>query len=270
MKTNSARSNNRILYAFLLLFFLLTVFFHSKLSKNEIYPPIFSKKFPLSTPISFWATMLGMRRLAADIVWIQAMQYYGKKEEDQVSVLSNTEHGKLRLLYPELKNYWQQIIRFDPTFVTAHLVGPITLAWNHKRYGEALELLDEGITMLNNISEKFKNIELKEVDERHPFIVGKGSYFEELKWKLYILKATIVYFNQEKYGQAVIELEKIAFLKGTPEEIQVILAQVYEERNENTKAIRLWIEIYEKTVNLNRKKSASNNIIRLKEIISSG
>ncbi|MFW6172811.1 MAG: hypothetical protein ACOC5T_03615 [Elusimicrobiota bacterium] len=125
----------------LLLFFGFTAFFYNKAPDTTSYPPIFSKTFPLSTPLSFLASMLGMRRLAADLIWIQVLQYYGERERGAVEELKKRKHQKkesLKQSYSKLQSYWQQIIRFDPLFVNAYLIGPTTLGWNLKRYDEAI------------------------------------------------------------------------------------------------------------------------------------
>lgn len=242
--------------------------FYLKIPQTQIFSPLFSKNFPLSTPVSFWASTLGMRRLAADIVWIQALQYYGGKGEAGGSELRPVKDKKTRRFYPELKSYWQQIIRFDPLFVNVYLVGPTTLGWNLKRYDEAMELIDEGIKTVENIDSAFKNLNLKAIGEKHPLILGKMSYFKEIKWKLYTFKAVLLYFNQDKFEKAIPLLERIVFKQDTPEEIEIMLAQVYEYRRDYMKALKLWMHIFETTRKEGRKLKAFNNINELKKIIS--
>jgi tetratricopeptide (TPR) repeat protein len=266
MKTLKTNLSNSILLA---LFITLAAAFYIKIPQKQIYPPLFSKKFPLSTPVSFWASALGMRRLAADIVWIQTMQYYGTRQKSGTSELLFNKDKKKSLSYPELKGYWQQIIRFDPLFINVYLVGPTTLGWNLKRYGEAMELIDEGIKVIEDIDITFKNLNIKEIDEIHPLILGKMSYFEEVKWKLYTLKSALIYLHQKKFEKAVSLLEKIAFKDDTPEEIKIMLAQIYESKNDYVKSLALWIKVFETTNDEERKLRAFNNVNRLKNFIAS-
>jgi tetratricopeptide (TPR) repeat protein len=255
----------------LAVFIILTGLFHYLMPKSDPYPPVFSKTYPLSTPISFWASMMGMRRLATDIVWIQTVQYYGERQGTHLELGSTEAFKKAdKKFYPELRNYWLQIIRLDPLLANAYLLGPTTLGWNLKRYDEALEILTEGIKALETIEERSADLNLRETDRYHPLILGGGSYFKELKWKLYLLKSTLIYMNREEFDRAIPQLEKIAFAEGTPIDIKVILAQLYEqETQEYSKALQLWIDIYENAQRENRRESALKNISRLRELISS-
>lgn len=267
MKKTSVKLNGILLG----LFILITGFFYYNMPDKNPYPPIFSKTYPMSTPISFWASMMGMRRLATDIVWIQAIQYYGEKSGTRMELSRGSRHQRGKIFYPKLKNYWQQVIRFDPLFVNAYLLGPTTLGWNLKRYNEALEILDEGIAALEAIEKKADNLTLRDTDKYHPLIVENDTYFNELKWKLYLLKSTLIYMNRDELSKAIPQLEKIAFLEGTPLNIKIILAQLYEQENKDyKKAYDLWVNIYNNARRESKKKSALNNIKRLKEIISSG
>ncbi len=246
-------------------FLLLTAVFYAKIPESKIYPPIFSKKFPLSTPISFWASTLGMRRLAADIIWVQTFQYYGSSGEE-LQFSKDKDYGKR---FPELKSYWQQLIRFDPIFTQVHLIGPATLAWNLKRHAEAMELIDESIETVENMYENFKDLEITEELEKHPLILGKFSYLAELRWKLYILKTVLIYFHLDKFEKAIPLLEGLVFRKDTPDEIKIMLAQVYEKRKDYDKAMRLWDIIANTTKKENRKINAYKNINKLRELIAS-
>ncbi|MBN2406897.1 MAG: hypothetical protein JXJ19_04300 [Elusimicrobia bacterium] len=240
-----------------------------KIPSTQVYPPIFSMKYPLSTPISFWASMLGMRRLAADIIWIQTLQYYGKREGTG-SPEFKRGNDKDNTPYKDLQSYWQQLIRFDPLFVNAYLLGPTTLGWNLKRYDEAMALLDEGVEMVEEIQKNLRTLNINETDEEHPLIVGKSDVINELKWKLYLLKSIIVYLHQDKYGEATELLEKIAFQDETPEEIRIILAQIYEAQKDYRKALELWTIIYRSTLKETRRDSAAKHMNELKNIIFSG
>jgi tetratricopeptide (TPR) repeat protein len=226
---------------------------------------MFSKKFPLSTPVSFWASLMGMRRLAADFVWVQTFQYYGERKAEEYAPGKKKEK---KILFPELIGHWQQLIRLDPTFSYVHLVGPTTLAWNLKRYDEAMILIDESIETVKDLKEKLAFTHMHHTDETHPLVLGKYSYFEELLWKLYTLKTVIVYFNQDRFFETIPLLERLVLIKGTPDEIKVILAQIYEEKSENLKALRLWINIFETTKKPDRKERAFMHIQNLKTKLS--
>ncbi len=237
--------------ALLFLFIGLTSLFYSKMPADVPYPPIFSKKFPLSTPISFWASMLGMRRLAANITWIQFLQYYGQP----------------KIEFPKFLSYVEQTVRIDPLFIHAYLMGATVLGWNLKRYDEALQFLSEGIASIENLIERFQILDITEPDERHILIVGSGPYLKEVKWKLYQLKIILVFLHNEKFEEALPFLENIALRENIPEEIKVVLAQIYKTNKFYRKSLTLWEYIYQMTNRERRRKSAKNHIKELQEII---
>ncbi len=254
----------------LLIFFLVgLIFIHQHIPQRREYPPIFSKEFPLSTPLSFWASMLGMRRLATDIVWIQTMQYYGQPEGKAYELGKNGDLATEKVFYPELKQYWQQIIRFDPYFISAYMIAPTTLAWNLQRYEEAFEILDESINTVEHLQQQLKTFNIIETDPKHLLILGSHSYFEELKWKLYILKSSLIYMREDDYKSAIYEFEKIVFNKDVPEELKIILAQLYEKNGDYKKAVTLWERLYQTSSRKNRQKKALKNIERINELIFS-
>jgi tetratricopeptide (TPR) repeat protein len=257
-------------YIALVIFSFLLGLCYIKMPQKNVYPALFSKSFPLSTPVSFWASTLGMRRLASDITWIQALQYYGSRESGKPSELQFSKDKDYGNKYADLKYYWQQIIRFDPLFVNVHLIGATTLAWNLKRYDEALEFISEGINMTESLSQSFKDIKLLETDDTHTLIVGNRSYFENFRWKLHILKAVIVFLHQDKFEKAIPLIEKIGLRKDAPDEIKIMLAQIYDERKDYGKALRVWLDVYDNTSVENRKVRAENHIQRLYALISSG
>ena len=251
----------------LILFTGFTVLFYRLTPSQNIYPPIFSKRFPLSTPASFWASTLGMRRVAADIAWVQAFQYYGSYEGDRMAGLIRSNNTDLS--FPELISYWQQIIRIDPIYAHIHLIAPTTIAWNHRRHEEAMQLIDESIKTIERIRMNFSSLQVKNTDKDHPFIMGKQDYFKELLWKLYTLKTVLVYFNQEEFKKAVPLLENLVAKHDTPDEVKIMLAQIYEQKGDILKAVLMWEIVYRTAEKENKKLSASYNINRLGDLINS-
>ena len=251
---------------------------------------MFSKTYPISTPVSFGASMLGMRRLAADILWIQILQYYGTHEgaeshspeifgahdhedelcrhcESDIESGSNTaNHGTG---YADLKKYWQQIIRIDPLFVNAYLIGPLTLGWNLHRYDEALEIINEGIETVETVIESLADVKVSLPDERNVLLTGSGSLIEELKWELYTLKSVILLLNKENLSGAAEEFGAIAEMPDAPEDLRVILAQIYEKAGLRDKALMQWVYIYDHTQKYSRKLSAAKHMETLAAGISS-
>jgi tetratricopeptide (TPR) repeat protein len=99
---------------------------------------------------------LGMRRLAADISFIQLLVYYGSPEEEPerpfdylAQYYSSERHGEHHHenyeggSYPELGPRALRILELDPLFSYAPLYSAGALAFNLQRPDEAVALLDE-------------------------------------------------------------------------------------------------------------------------------
>ncbi|MBI3547636.1 MAG: hypothetical protein HY078_01155 [Elusimicrobia bacterium] len=89
----------------------------------------------------------GMRRLAADLSFIQLMMYYGSPEgavhaaheEHEGPPTSHADTGHYRQMYPRAKS----ILELDPFFRYAVLFSAGALAFNLNRPEEALRLLED-------------------------------------------------------------------------------------------------------------------------------
>jgi tetratricopeptide (TPR) repeat protein len=83
--------------------------------------------------------VLGFRSVAADLAWIQLLQYFGGAQ-----IFDLKEEARD---YRSLKPLTQSVMRLDPTFVRAVSFGAVSLAWLKivQRPEEAIELLKEGI-----------------------------------------------------------------------------------------------------------------------------
>ena len=85
------------------------------------------KNFPQLFSVSF-----GFRSLAADMDYIQFLQYYGDIEN------SGTR-------YRDLYKYIDNITDTDPNFTFAYTYGAAILAFNLNRYEEAIDLIKKGL-----------------------------------------------------------------------------------------------------------------------------
>lgn len=105
------------------------------------------------------ALMFGARRVAADIAYIQFLQYYGvsqrAQEEDKDHHEETGHHHEsmdpsqhfLGGRYTRLQEFGRRIIRLDPFFNAPILEISGALAFNHYRISEALDLLREAIDL---------------------------------------------------------------------------------------------------------------------------
>lgn len=85
-------------------------------------------------PTGAWVRPLafGWTELAADLVWLQALQYYGK-------------HRASDRRYPYLQTLFETLTDLDPRFVNAYIFGALTLAEDQHQPEAALRLLEKGM-----------------------------------------------------------------------------------------------------------------------------
>jgi tetratricopeptide (TPR) repeat protein len=104
------------------------------------------------------ALLIGAHRLAADVAYVQLLQYYGTRkhadsDEEEVDTpdpgISAAERARLYKLstgdYPRLQELATRIVRLDPFFNGVILEAAGVLAFNVRRVDESLSLLREAI-----------------------------------------------------------------------------------------------------------------------------
>ncbi|MEA2081341.1 MAG: hypothetical protein U9O97_01165 [Elusimicrobiota bacterium] len=111
---------------------------------------VFSKDFSQIARYSdFWLVLFGHRRIAADIVFIQTLQYYGSIHEDEISegakVSSGEGLGTGLVRYDKLFSYALRCVRLDRNFEFAVTFTAAALAWVQNRENEAVSLLTDAI-----------------------------------------------------------------------------------------------------------------------------
>ncbi len=171
------------------------------------FPPL--SELP-PTPFSLQDAALasaGMRACAADLAWIQLLQY-------AAGGLPEVEDAPGRL-YEHMKPLSLRVARLDPSFHRAYLYGAGTLGWlrNTARTGEAVDILEEGI-------------------RRDP---GQPLYSEYL--------AALAYTKNGDDARLVALLESIANDPKSPIEMKAILANMYKQRGDYPRALALWDEM---------------------------
>jgi tetratricopeptide (TPR) repeat protein len=95
---------------------------------------------------------MGAHRVAADIAFVQFLQYYGLSMHDPDAEEvdehdPNHHHDYAGGPYPKLLEFGQRIARLDPYFNPAILDVAGALAFNQKRTAEALVLLEEAAVL---------------------------------------------------------------------------------------------------------------------------
>ena len=98
------------------------------------------------------ALLMGSHRLAADVAYIDFLQYYGTpgSAEEELRPPMPGEQRDLSSKYPRLLELATRILRLDPFFSTAVLEAAGALAYNHNRVDQALTLLREAIERAPN------------------------------------------------------------------------------------------------------------------------
>ena len=157
--------------------------------------------------------LLGMRRLAADVAWIQLLQYYGTPEAHGEDTHGHgpAEFGGGR--YPDFLARAKRVVDIDSTFHYAYLYAASSLAWNLERPDEALALLADGVA-------------------RNP------TY-----WRFRMYAAAILYRRQGRFDDMLNLLENVANYPDCPNLVRVLLARVYESRRLWGRAEALWEQI---------------------------
>jgi tetratricopeptide (TPR) repeat protein len=159
--------------------------------------------------------VLGLRRLAADMAWIQTLQYYGTH--------AGAEHGAGHhhfedegsgKEYPRFLAMCRQVTSLDPHFTYAYYYGGGVLGWNLNRLDEAESFLREGIA------------------------------FNPHEWRLPLYLAGLAYQKNHDVANLTRFLETIAADPDCPLMMKAILANVYKKRHEYDKALGIWEVLY--------------------------
>lgn len=111
------------------------------------YPPVNDLVVTEHYLTDVGALLMGSHRLAADVAYIDFLQYYGEpgSVEEEMSPPEPGEQRHLEQKYPRLLELATRILRLDPYFSTAILEAAGALAYNHQRVDQALQLLREAI-----------------------------------------------------------------------------------------------------------------------------
>lgn len=205
------------------------------------------------TTVDLAGAVFGVRRLAADIAWIQLLQYYGTPEQPLIKNQEYRRSGAITKFlygwqevhdgqagndqeydpqfgggkYPALLSYCYRIVALDPFYTYAYLYGGGTLAWNLNRPDEALELLRHGITVMERYHHDLTR------DVHQPY------------WQLNLYVSAIIYRTSGDHAAMVRLLETAVRQPQAPNMVKAILANIYQKQNNHPAAARLWLEIYD-------------------------
>lgn len=149
----------------------------------------------------------GLRAAAADLAWVQLLQYMAGNLPEFVDAPGRRHERALALS--------RRVIRLDPSFHRGALYGASVLGWLEEvdRPDEAVALLEEGI-------------------RRSP---------EEPLYKLYL--AALAFKRRGDDPRMIALLEASFDDPRTPSTMRAILANLYARRGEDGKALETWRRI---------------------------
>lgn len=251
-------TNVRGLFLSTLLIAALCVVSSGLLSVRFSYPlpPARTCRVPGYETQDLAGVVAGLRRLGADIAWVQLLQFYGSPEqplnreaEFDLSIdmtrflfgLPVVEHGKPGArpdedleraempggTYKELLQYCYRVVNLDPFFSYVYLYGAGALAWNQDRPQEALDLLSYGVAQMERYSPNMTR------DIHQPY------------WQLHLYISTIMYKQSGDSGKMLALLQTAAQQPAAPNMVKVVLANIYQKNGNPAGALGLWVQVYE-------------------------
>ena len=206
------------------------------------YPAPTNMVLDNSKPIDFAGYLLGMRRIFADITWIQTLQYYGGTGSDDM--VSEEEYKKYATdksrkgeygRYSHLLKFCKKTVGFDPYFKYVYLFGSASLAWNLNRYDEALDLLNEGIQ------------------------------YNPTYYPFHLYAAAIVYSKEGNAEKMIENLETAVRYKDCPFEVKLILGNFYMKNGRYEKSADIWLDVYKTDPDAKNRARVKEKLIKLIE-----
>jgi tetratricopeptide (TPR) repeat protein len=187
-----------------------------------------------STPLSLQdvaLTSAGLRAAAADLAWVQLLQYTAG---GLPGVPDQPGHP-----FEHILAMTQRVVRLDPSFHRAYLYGAGILGWFHgvDRPDEAVDLLREGV-------------------RRDP---GQRLYALDI--------AALAYQKKGDVDKTVGILEAMVDDPDAPALLKPILANLYRKRGDYGKAIALWELVLDDENVASEHQRAITQIAELKTLI---
>jgi len=162
---------------------------------------------------------MGFRPLMADFEYIYFLQYYGDPENRKTS-------------YKNLYSIFDSITDIDPHFTFAYTYGSAILAFNLKRYDEAIAL------------------------------INKGLKYNPTYWKLRFYLGAIVYKEMDDKDKYVGYLEEALKFDDHPAMIERILGNIYEQYKTPEEVTLYWLNIYKNTKDRETREHAYKKIMQ--------
>jgi tetratricopeptide (TPR) repeat protein len=197
------------------------------IGNNYLYPfpPVSNLKDVGNDPyLELGGLFMGVRSLAADVVWIQTLQYYGgpsdgeeqeKEEAEHEGHHHHDLHDMESTAYTQLLPLCERAVWLDPYFLHVYVLGSAAIGFVQERYDEASQLLKEGVVWNYN--------------------PGNVRF-----WRMNYSLAAIGYAKVKDYKKVIDILEKTIEPNESPLILVRVLANTYEKNGEYRKSYQLW------------------------------
>lgn len=195
------------------------------------FPSLSTMKYVEDTPyLELGGLFFGLRSLAADIVWVKTLQYYGgptegeSKEEHEEHMQENVAgehhhdhelHDSDNTAYRKLYSLCSRAIWLDPYYMHVYNIGSAAIGFVQERYDEAAKLLQEGVVWNYN--------------------PGSIHY-----WRMNYTLAALGYEKVKDYKKVISILEKMIDPADSPLILVRVLANTYEKNGDYARAFKMW------------------------------
>lgn len=181
------------------------------------WPPLRDLITRDESPQDVLMTLAGFRRLAADIAWVQMLQYVGEEEAFEGHSHFRDEQHPHKEKPVDLFERAMRITRLDPYFHDAYLYGAGVLAWTPR-----LEQTDKALEILK-----------------------EGKRWNPEYWPIQTYTVAILYKKQLKVPEMTALLERTIRQPDCPITVKSVLANYYKQQKQYGDAIRIWNVVLE-------------------------
>lgn len=206
----------------IILFFFILCCIYNYIATKEVFKIqpywYFLNKHSFKKFNHILSASMGFRALMADIEYIFFLQYYG-------------DHKNIKTGYKNLYSIFDSITDIDPHFTFTYTYGSAILAFDVKRFNEAIDL------------------------------IKKGLKYNPTFWKLRFYLAAIVYKEIEDKEKYVRFLEEALKFDDHPAMIERLLGNIYEQYKSPDEVVLYWLKIFKSTKDKETKQHAYKKIL---------
>jgi tetratricopeptide (TPR) repeat protein len=188
------------------------------------------------------ALMLGTRRLAGDLAYIQFLQYYGVERDEDGRPAGEDPHGHGHHHggrdyggghYPRVPEFGRRIMNLDPYFNAPILEIAGALAFNIKKSADALAVLEDAIRL-------------------------DPSFH---RYRLYV--AAILYKNNAQDEKLISMLERDIQYRDCPALLKLVLGNLLKKYNHYERAAAVYINVVKTAPAEGDRETAKNRLTEL-------